>query len=168
MPLVVEDGTGLLNAESYGPVSEADVYLEDTGYAPEWASFSATKKEGLLRAATRTADNSMDFRGNILKDTQALSFPRENLYDREGRLIVGIPLHLRQGIYELAYSMSQNNYLTDSETSSLDSVRVGPIALELSSSAKITKTLPDMVIRLLGEYGRYRWGKVRMRPLSVG
>ena len=91
MPLVVEDGTGLVNADSYDSVENIGAHLSATGYAAPWRNFSTPRKEDLARAATRFIDGSFNFRGSILKETQARAFPRKDLRDREGRLVVGVP-----------------------------------------------------------------------------
>lgn len=77
MALVVEDGTGKPDAESYCSVSDADKYFADRGVT-EWASRAAEQKEIALRKATdyielRFSDKFIGFKAT---KGQALSFPR--------------------------------------------------------------------------------------------
>ena len=73
--MVVEDGTGLSNADSFVSVAYADTYFS-TRNVTEWASL--TNKEALLIKATDyiEAVYSEAWKGTTLVDTQSLSFPR--------------------------------------------------------------------------------------------
>lgn len=75
MALVVEDGTGLSNANTYVDVTYADTYFSTRGITA-WASL--TNKEALLIQATDylEAVYSESWKGEKLLDTQSLSFPR--------------------------------------------------------------------------------------------
>jgi len=77
MTLVVEDGTGLSNSESYISVSDADTY-HDKFANDIWNSYSPGKKEAALRKATQYIDGKFgqSFPGGRSKDSQALSWPR--------------------------------------------------------------------------------------------
>ena len=168
MDFIVEDGTGLPNATSLTTVEWADQHLAATGYAPEWENLDDEVKKARLNTATSIFANSFSFYGYLLSETQSLPFPRKDLRDREGRLILGVPPIVRSAVAELAYYVSQENPFTDSELAELESIKVGPISLEVSSLARETKVLPDSIIRAVSEYGRYRFGKNRMRKLVAG
>lgn len=73
--MVVEDGTGLSNADSFVSVAYADTYFTTRGVSA-WASL--TNKEALLIKATDyiEAVYSEAWKGVTLNDTQSLSFPR--------------------------------------------------------------------------------------------
>ena len=51
MTLVIEDGTGKSNAESYISVADADTYHSNRGNT-DWAALTTAEKERLLRIAT--------------------------------------------------------------------------------------------------------------------
>lgn len=80
MTLIVEDGTGLPNANSYISVVDTDAYFTGRGNA-KWASASPTDKESALVNAT----DYLDLRwiglvgGVALTTTQSLLFPRTRL-----------------------------------------------------------------------------------------
>lgn len=79
MTIVVEDGTGLANAESYISVANATTYLTARGVAESaWADLDAPVKEQLLRKATDYMEQryAMRWRGYRKSDTQLLSWPR--------------------------------------------------------------------------------------------
>lgn len=168
MALVVEDGTGLSDANSLVSLQRADEHLAATGWASDWADFETTRREELLISATSILSNSFSFYGTILVPTQSLPFPRKDLRDRENRPVIGVPPLVQNATAELAYSLSSNNFMSDSDLASLESIKVGPIALEVSEMASVTKVIPDSIIRMLSEYGFYRFGKTRMRRLYAG
>ncbi len=84
MALIVEDGTGKSDAESYISVSDAATYLSARGYSAFAALATDALKEAALRKATDYMEQaySVRWKGTRVTSTQALSWPR--LYvDRE-------------------------------------------------------------------------------------
>lgn len=82
MALVVEDGTGLSTAESFGSVAECDTYNSLYVQNAIWtASVIAADKEHALRIATQymQAVFALRWRGTRLLGTQALAWPRYNV-----------------------------------------------------------------------------------------
>lgn len=80
MALIVEDATGLANAESYVSVADADAYTAARALAfPTWSAASSTEavKEASLRLATEYIEIKYGprFLAEKLVATQALSFP---------------------------------------------------------------------------------------------
>ena len=75
MSLIVEDGTGLANAESYASVAEADTYHTARGNTG-WEAVD--DKEAALRKATdyMLQTYSMRWVGDRATNTQALDWPR--------------------------------------------------------------------------------------------
>jgi hypothetical protein len=77
MALVVEDGTGLANAESYASVADADTRLAARGFAL-WDTMSEAEKEQALRRSTDYMVQVYRNRwaGTRVTTTQALDWPR--------------------------------------------------------------------------------------------
>lgn len=77
MSLIVEDGTGLSTAESYGSVADADTYHANIGNTT-WGTLTTAVKEQLLRKATNYMIQTyrMRWAGVRKNDTQALDWPR--------------------------------------------------------------------------------------------
>lgn len=77
MPIVVEDGTGLPNANSFTSVSYADVYFSDR-QVQAWASLTTPAKEAALIKATDyiVLWFSNQFKGVQKTEEQGLPFPR--------------------------------------------------------------------------------------------
>jgi hypothetical protein len=75
--LIVENGTGLANAESYISVAEANAYHAARGNT-NWATISTGEAEQALRRATDYIEQvyRLRWQGNRVNSTQALSWPR--------------------------------------------------------------------------------------------
>lgn len=76
--LIVEDGTGLANAESYASIEDADAYTAARAITA-WAGAANDAKASALRVATEYIDAEYGerFRYEKLTKTQALQFPRD-------------------------------------------------------------------------------------------
>lgn len=136
MSIIVEDGTGISNAETYISVADTDVYLADIGTpSTSWASLSISAKEIALRVASAFLDMKYMWKGSRIKLDQGLSWPRIGVIDNEGfsRDSVSIPKEVRNATAEMALRASNQTLFPDQETSSLlssDLVKVGPITLK--------------------------------------
>jgi hypothetical protein len=103
MALVVEDGTGLANANSYASVADADAYHELRGNSV-WTEAADSDKEIALVRATDYIDLS-SFKGEAEEPGQALQFPRHDLYNRNGEQVGGtVPVEIERACYEYALS----------------------------------------------------------------
>jgi len=107
--LVKEDGTGLPNANSYEDDASASQYMEDTGRKAEWRAFSGAERTSALIAATLFMDSTyrcryLGVRAAATIDTQALEFPRDDLYLPSGaaKPSTDIPLEVQQACAEYA------------------------------------------------------------------
>lgn len=109
MALIVEDGTGLANAESYVSVAYADAYFTARNNA-NWDGNDA-HKEGLLRIATEYLDANYGQRFKGIKNTeaQALQWPRFGVcvdgYDIGNDVI---PVEVMRATCELALRQNHN------------------------------------------------------------
>ena len=94
MALLVETGEGILDAESYVSVEEADAYFALYGNE-DWAAAEEPAKEIALRTASRDIDLlwGATFTGTIFTTTQGLYFPRT---------VEGVPLNLKRATAEMA------------------------------------------------------------------
>lgn len=85
--LVVEDGTGKEDANSYASIEQADTYFESRGVTA-WTSISgdADEKKIALIKATSYLDNRYRGRwhGARSNETQALAWPRSDVLDGDG------------------------------------------------------------------------------------
>ncbi len=78
--LIVEDGSGIANSESYASVAYADLYHLNRGNSA-WSALNADKKEQALRKATDylSAVYHEKWSGYKATYSQALDWPREEV-----------------------------------------------------------------------------------------
>lgn len=100
--LVVEDGTGLLNSNTYVTRAAATEYhrLRDNVL---WETASENDQCAALIRATQYIDTRWVFQGVELTEGQALVFPRDEIYDAEG-VDVGetVPIEIQHATFEYA------------------------------------------------------------------
>lgn len=133
--LVVEDGTGLTDSNSYVSVDSADAYFSARGVS-EWDSLKTSAKESALIRATDYVDNIFQWYGKKLKSGQSLRFPRSGLYDYEGSEIIGIPERLKQAVCDAAVLVSGGTELFQTKEANGDvtSEKIGELSFTYSKS----------------------------------
>jgi hypothetical protein len=159
VPLIVEDGTGKPDAESYCTVDYADSYFIDRGIAG-WDDLPPSIKEQSLRKATDyMATYSTRWTGYRVSSTQALDWPRidarndaigyrgTNAYFSSNE----IPSEVRKACAELAFRSSTSTLAPDAGQTVIRE-KVGPIETEYaqgSSSATRFRFVDNLLQRLL-------------------
>jgi hypothetical protein len=167
---VVEEGTGLANAESYISVADADTYHTAQGNAA-WTGTTDAKEQALRKATAYLDDKyAKRWRGNRANESQALRWPRIAVYDDDQFYVpsTSIPVKLKQACAVAAMESigGLDLFVTETKTGSGDltakSVAVGPISFSKSfagsttSQPKIAK-VEALLTSLL------EWGLVRER-----
>jgi Putative DnaT-like ssDNA binding protein len=136
--VIVEDGTGLANAQSYLSVADADLYFAEHSNPTAWTSALTPAKEQALKLATQYMDAvfKMRWKGIRKLETQALDWPRSGVNDRDGYWISQdiVPVPIKSACAEYAVRSLTNELFPDI---SVDSgpltekrVKVGPIEVE--------------------------------------
>jgi len=162
MALVVEDGTGKADAESYISVADASTYHTARGNAA-WAGLASdTIREQMLRKATdyMTATYGERWKGVRVGAVQMLDWPRayverESVYDVttvppsniDGNLwwpSDEVPEPVRRACAELALRAIDGDLAVDLDPP-VTSERVGPIAVTYAEGAR-----QNVVYRLVG------------------
>lgn len=134
MSLVPENGTGLTNADSYVSVTEADAYFAASGIG-EWALAAEAEREVALRRATAYMDSRYSFRGERLRQMQALAWPRRGYGSAEVPEVGQWPVKpVANACCELALVALRNQpFYIPQATASLaerEQVTVGPITVK--------------------------------------
>lgn len=144
MPLVVEDGTGKANADSYVERS----LVSDYWTARADGAFAAAASDDLRDAAIRRATQFIDaqwgdrFKGTRLVEGQALEWPRYGVTTREGWAVSGVPTQIVQATAELA-KLALAGPLAGSgaqapapSKSSLESLTAGSVSMSFATALK--------------------------------
>lgn len=135
--LVVEDGTGLTDANSYVSVVFANAYFSARGVSI-WSELSDEVKEQSLIKATDYIDNIFEWFGKKMTSSQSLRFPRDGLFDYEGNVIEGVPLRLKQAVCDAAELVSEgtNLFQTSEANGDVTSEKIGELSFTYSKTSK--------------------------------
>lgn len=166
MSLIVEDGTGLLVAESYVSAADATAYHLAMGNTA-WALLSGTNMEIALRRATQYIDTGYRFLGDLLIYNQALMFPRIFGDSILGPRYDGVwPVKpLKDACCELALRASSAALVTDVDSAGIKFEKVGPIETEFFRSQTNGQTIYSIVDNLLNQF-TYGRGSIRLERAS--
>jgi len=139
--LIVEDGTGLPNSNTYVSIEEAKVYWNDRGFV-----LHVHEDEEIKNALVRAADfltYGPHWKGRRLKDEfhdspQSLAWPRIEVYD-EYRLYPSgqIPIEVRRAACEAAFYEAENPhalYPTFVPLERISKVKLGEVEVSYDSS----------------------------------
>ena len=114
--MIVEDGTGKVDANSFITIAWADAYFVDRGITA-WAALTDTAKEIALIKATDYIENRWGNRflgrQEFPATPQALSFPRINVLYPSGIFVTGIPEFLKKATAEYAVRTISAELLPD-------------------------------------------------------
>ena len=152
MTLVVEDGTGKTNAESYQSVSAADTYFSNLGNS-SWSGTTAVK-EAALRKATVYLDATYNWQGSIFSLEQSLNWPRTSVYDSQGRdLSESVPLALKNACCELALiSLSVELFPKIDNSNYVKREKIGSMEVEYKDNSPSSTQFPFIDKLLSGLY----------------
>ena len=148
MALVVEDGTGLANADSYISVADADAYHAAVGRESSWTDKDEDTKEFELRKATRYLLQfySLHWKGARVSSTQRLCWPRT------GAVVYGfevasdqVPQDVKFACAELAFKSINGTELAPDLKPRKKRTKVGPIETEFFEN-----TVQSVIYREVG------------------
>jgi hypothetical protein len=151
--MVVEDGTGKADANSYGSLADAYAYHEARGNTA-WTSTPPSPESDTQKAALIRATSYIDGRyGAKFPGTkkrgreQALAWPREDALDRDGYEIEDdeVPAEVERATFEAALRelVSPNSLNPDVVmTDRVKSEKVDVIAVEYAASTQASDSIP--------------------------
>ena len=84
LTLIKEDGSGLVDANSYANVADGDAYHDGHLYKSAWSLVDNDKRATALVMATRLIDAEYQFGGVRATIAQALQWPRSDCRDPDG------------------------------------------------------------------------------------
>lgn len=146
MTLIVEDGTGVYGAESYGSVADADIYWGNrthTGFYTTWNAAAVAAKEGAAREASDYLDAEYGrfYLGIRAGDAQGRDWPRTGAVDAQGRPVPNLPPEIIKATFELSARAIVARLDKDKARGGMiESVGAGPARVTFSKDApsKIT------------------------------
>lgn len=134
MAFTPEDGTGLINANSYVTEAFANTYHADRQQS-EWSSANILTRQGALVRASDYIDKRFGkkFRGFRQTKDQALEWPRLDAFDDDDYVLDNIPSQLEKACAEYALrALSISQLAPDNADTGVDATftKIGPIEIE--------------------------------------
>lgn len=128
--LIVEDGTGLPDSNSYASLEEFKAYHLARGN--DIILLTDEVIEALLIKASDYIDTSFQFLGNKLEAEQAMSFPRygEEFYPATQNFYALVPKKLKNATCSLALILSTTEAFSDITTTKREKTKVDVIETE--------------------------------------
>lgn len=165
---IVENGTGLVNANSYVSVQEAtDYFSVDAFENPGWSSLAQVEKEYLLIKATRFLDNYYDYLGDKVFQAASLRWPRSGVVDLDGNTVSSniVPVAIKNAVCEFAHALITEDLGEEPDDRGLQSLKVSSIELVFDKTDK-KGYVPLKTRNWLRGYGRMVAGSrvVRLIP----
>lgn len=149
MPLIVEDGSGIANADSYCSLAEASAYHADRGNTLWATGMSDTEREQALRRGTEYMVQVYRdlWAGSRKTIAQSLDWPRYEVPIKDSPTGYGafpsyyaddeVPLAVRQACAVMAFKAASGDLAPDVGTP-VKREKVGPIEVEYQDGARQT------------------------------
>lgn len=141
--IIVEDGSGMNNSESYVDIDYVDNYFSKRNKNAQWQSI--TEKEKCIIDAMDYIENNYSYKGEKLVSSQSLSFPRVI----DGETVVP-PIALKNAVCELALKSNDEDLLADTDKTTIRE-KVGTLEIEYDPNQDNIKSF-NYVNKLLAPY----------------
>jgi len=134
MALIVEDGSGVTDADSYVTLAYADAYILAMGYTtPDWSALTDAQKESCILRAMSFIE-ALNYKGTKADQDYSLEWPRVGVIDRNGYALDNdfIPEQLKKALVECAFREQTLGTLQGDldGASNIKSLKAGSLALE--------------------------------------
>lgn len=153
MALVVEDGTGLSNANGYISLALFRSYHDDRGN--DHTSLTDTQIGQYIVLGADYIESQGPFLGRPISSGQSLSFPRVGINDELGVPTTGVPTDIQNANAEYAWQASLGNLIVDGGEYpgivNRVSEKVGPLAEETEIIPSSTRNF-RVADRLVSRY----------------
>ncbi len=151
----VETGSGSTTSNSYASVANGDDYHEKHLYSTVWTAASTGEKEEALMMATRLLDDYFAWEGTKTSDTQALDFPRFNIFDKDGFLLQSntLPTALLDATSEFARSLLAADRTAETDDRGFSRIKAGTVEVVIAPGDR-KPVVPSVVKRMLSAIGR--------------
>lgn len=170
LALIKEDGSGLVNANTYALATDGDAYHDGHLYATAWTGATSPNKDKALVMATRLIDGLFQFNGFKRVTAQALQWPRRECRDPDNTNGIVPGLLLARGPFldetkvptlvvnatcELARALLLEDRTDDPDGEGLSSMSlVGSLRLDFNATDR-QPVVPVLVQTWLGKFGEY-------------
>ena len=166
--LIVEDGTGKPNANSYISLEEANAYfIGKRLYSSAWTASTDDVKKTALIMGSRVLDQEVIWKGYRRFEDSGLYWPRTDVYTTDGVLVDEdtVPRAVREATAEMAMYLLVSDKMSERSGIGLTRLKVDVVELEFDKYDK-KDTVPSFIRRMIIDYGTvFSSGNVRFRKL---
>lgn len=141
--LIVEDGSGISDSNSYCDLDFALEYCVNHGYT-SWIDMTEDEQKVYLIKGTSFVDNFYEWKGYKRTSVQSLEFPRNGLIDNNKTEILGIPNNLKKAVIEAGFinysSEVDNLFVSRDENGAIKRQKVDELEVEYFGESEVTET----------------------------
>lgn len=141
--LIVEDGSGISDSNSYCDLDFALEYCVNHGYT-SWIDMTEEEQKVYLIKGTSFVDNFYEWKGYKRTSVQSLEFPRNGLIDNNKTEILGIPNNLKKAVIEAGFinysSEVDNLFVSRDENGAIKRQKVDELEVEYFGESEATET----------------------------
>lgn len=151
MALIVEDGTGKGDANSYASIAEIEAYFSQHLYATAWDAATTPQKEASAIMAARWLTVAIKWDGyRVSSILQSLSWPRYEAWTLDHKYIASdiVPTEVKNAQAELSQGFLESNVVADPDDYGIKKVKVDTIEVEfdkLDRKPFIVKSVIDLL-----------------------
>ncbi len=122
----------VVGENSYITLDYAEEYFTTRGIFAQWVETNEQMEAAIVKATDYLESKySGKWKGDLFLSSQALSWPRKNLLDLEGRIVDGVPDMIKKAVCELALKARSEELCEDLDYGGLiKRKKVGPIETE--------------------------------------
>jgi hypothetical protein len=128
-----------VGTDTYATVAEADTYATGRAWT-DWLALGTSVKEARLVEAASYLDTSYEWKGRITETDQPLSWPRDGVVDKEGRLLASdvVPARVKAAQIELARIATAGLVVSDTQ-GEVSQITAGSVSLTFKDSQSVTE-----------------------------
>lgn len=179
--IVVEDGTGLANSNSYISLSDAQAYFAARLWSSGFTGATTDNQSLAILTATKVIDQLVKFYGFKKTDAQALQWPRYRVPDPDigGNFGYGvgvppisgpwiadnvIPKKLKDCVCELAIVLLKSDRTAEPGQRGINKVSLGKGAISTEfDPLRAPMPIPDFIKAILSVYGSIRGDSINVK-----
>ena len=152
--VIVEDGSGVINANSYRSTADIDSWIETNPHDSTWAGLTQAQKNGYAIMSCRVLNEQIDWDGWQTDDEQSLDLPRSGMTDKNGNSIDSdeIPTEIQNAQCELARLLAIEDRTDDPDTAGFKEIGVGTIKLVIDKADRVP-VLANNVWAMVNAFG---------------
>lgn len=181
LTVIVEDGSGVDNANSYASVADAAAYHEANPQGDAWAALTELKKQQGVITATRLLDEQWQWNGYKLDDAQSLQWPRQQCPDpdsinsfrpgwprpiNDGYVREDIvPKAIKDATCAMALLCVTSNREAEAQGQGISSFTLEDVMSVSFDAATAMKVFPASVSNGLAKYGRSQSSRSGLIPV---